>query len=71
MANRTAALRDGLERTRLLHREGRLTMVLRALDDRLAELRHQGKRPPEALLGARRSFGDELAAVRARLTDGQ
>jgi hypothetical protein len=63
----TLALGDSLERSRLLHREGRLTMVLRALDDRLAELHHHGKRPPEPLLAARRSFSEELAAVRARL----
>lgn len=67
MGEQTIALRDGLERTRLTHRAARLKVVLLALDDRLAELRHLGQAPPEPLLSARRSYREELAAVRARL----
>jgi hypothetical protein len=67
MLDRAPVLRDDLERWRLSHRQARLTVVLAALDDRLAELRRHGRRPPEPLLAARRSFREELAAVRARL----
>ncbi len=67
MAEQAPLLRDHLERSRLTHREGRLLVALSALDERVAELRRHGRRPPQALLAARRSFRDELAAVRTRL----
>jgi hypothetical protein len=67
MTGQALTLNDRLERSRLMHREARLTLVLAALDDRVRELDRHGKRTPEPLLAALDGFREELAAVRARL----
>jgi hypothetical protein len=67
MTTSMPTLHDRLERTRLIHREARLQLVLAALDDRVRELHRDGKATPEPLQAALDGFQAELAAVRTRL----
>jgi hypothetical protein len=71
MTSRAPTLHDRLERSRLIHREARLRLVLAALDDRVRELDRYGKRTPEPLLAALDGFREELEAVRGRLASRQ
>lgn len=57
-------LRDSLIRSRLIHREARLQLVLAALRDRMHELDRCDARIPEPLLAAHTGFQEELAEVR-------
>ena len=67
MTSHAPTLHDRLERSRLIHREIRLKLVLAALDDRVRELDRHGKQIPEPMMAALDGFRTELATVRARL----
>ena len=65
------SLSDVLLRSRLIHREARLRLVLAALRDRTREVdRDDTTRIPEPLLAAIADFEQELADVRERLHNG-
>ncbi len=59
----TLTLRDTLLRSRLIHRQARLQLVLTALRDRVDELDRHDAQVPEPLLAAITDFEAELAAV--------
>jgi hypothetical protein len=62
-----APIASELERRRLLHRETRLRLVVRTLEQRVADKRRRGHLVPLALRRSLDDFNAELERVRGRL----